>query len=174
MDSLSAFVNDITAFQISLPLWLKIGIILVLIISLLVGGYFLKETFDISYLKGGFNWFIFIAVLNLTTILVIFYYYGNKSNKYVGSPGIKGKKGKRGKKGTSVSCSYKCKNNLYIQSVRKADVICTLNTYSADFKTFQDANQYFMNLIKQGNNIDYSSFLKNIILKHHIKTRHDL
>jgi len=165
MDSLSAFVNDITAFQISLPLWLKIGIILVLIISLLVGGYFLKETFDISYLKGGFNWFIFIAVLNLTTILVIFYYYGNKSNKYVGSPGIKGKKGKRGKKGTSVSCSYKCKNNLYIQSVRKADVICTLNTYSADFKTFQDANQYFMNLIKQGNNIDYSSFLKNIILE---------
>jgi hypothetical protein len=165
MDSLSAFANDISAFQINLPLWLKIGIVLVLIISLLVGGYFLKETFDISYLKGGFNWFIFIAVLNLTTILLIFYYYGKKSNTYVGPAGINGKKGKRGKKGTSVSCSYKCKNNLYIQSVRKADVICTLNTYSEVFKLFQDTNQYFMNLIKQGNNIDYSSFLKNIILE---------
>jgi hypothetical protein len=164
MDSLSAFVNDITEFQIDLPLWLKIGIILVLIIILLVGGYFLKETFDISYLKGGFNWFIFVAVLNLITILVIFYYYGKKSNSYVGRPGIKGKKGKRGKKGTSVSCSYKCKNNLYIELVRKAEIICTLNTYTEEFKQFHEANKYFMNLIKQGNDIDYSSFLKNIIL----------
>jgi hypothetical protein len=165
MDSISAFVKDIIAFEIVLPLWLKIGIILVLIISLLVGGYFLKETFDISYLKGGYNWFIFVALINLITILLIFYYYGKKNNTYVGVRGVKGKKGKRGKKGTSVSCSYKCKNNLYIQSVRKTDIICTLNTYSVEFKQYQEANEYFMDLIKQGNNIDYSSFLKNIILE---------
>ena len=165
MDSLTAFANDITTFQVDIPLWLKIGIILVLILFLLVGGYFLRDTFDISSLRNGYIWFIFIAVLNLTTILVIFYYYGNKSNTYMGTPGVRGKKGKRGKKGTSVSCSYKCKGNLYIQSVKKTDTIATLNTYTQEFKTYNDAFQYFMNLIKKGNAIDYSSFLQNIILE---------
>lgn len=165
MDSLSAFANDITSFELDLPLWLKMGIIIVLIVAFVVGGYFAKDMFDISYLQGGFNWFIFVAVVNLATILVIFYYYGKKSNTYVGKPGIKGKKGKRGKKGTSVSCSYNCKNNLYIQSVRKEDTICVLNTYTKDFKDIQNNYQYFMNLIKQGNNIDYTSFLNNIILE---------
>jgi len=165
MDTLSAFVNDINSFQISIPLWIKIGIILVLIISLLVGGYFIKDTFDIAYLKSGFGWFIFVAVVNLVSILVIFTYYGKKTNTYVGSSGVRGKKGKRGKKGTSVSCSYKCKKNIYIQSVRKTDIICTLNTYSDQFIDINNNYRYFANLINSGNNIDYTSFLTNIIIE---------
>ena len=165
MDSLSAFVNDISAFQINIPLWLKIGFILVLIISLAVGGYFIKDIFDISYLKGGFSWFIFVAVVNLTTILVIFYYYGTKHGSYVGKPGKKGKKGKKGKVGSSTTCTYQCKKNIYIQSVRKTDIICTLSTYTEYFKTINDYYQYFDNLIEQGNNIDYGSFLDNIIIR---------
>jgi len=165
MDTLSAFVNDISSFQIGVPLWVKIGVILVLLISLLVGAYFVKDTFDIAYLKDGFGWFIFIAVLNLTTILVIFTYYGKKSDKYVGPPGVRGKKGKRGKKGTSVSCSYKCKKNIYIQSVRKTDIICTLNTYTVEFILINNNYRYFNNLINRGSNIDYDSFLTNIIVE---------
>jgi hypothetical protein len=165
MDSLSAFVNDISAFQINIPLWLKIGFILVLIISLVTGAYFVKDTFDISYLKGGFSWFIFVAIVNLTTILLIFYYYGNKNGSYVGKPGKKGKKGKRGKVGSSTTCSYQCKKNIYIESVRKTDIICTLSTYTEYFKTVNDNYQYFVKLIEQGNNIDYSSFLDNIIIQ---------
>jgi len=165
MDTLSAFLNDISSFQIGVPLWVKIGVILVLLISLLVGAYFVKDTFDIAYLKDGFGWFIFIAVLNLTTILVIFTYYGKKSDKYVGPPGVRGKKGKRGKKGTSVSCSYKCKKNIYIQSVRKTDIICTLNTYTVEFILINNNYRYFNNLINRGSNIDYDSFLTNIIVE---------
>lgn len=165
MDSLSAFVNDVSSFQIAIPLWIKIGIILVLIISLIIGGYFIKDTFDISYLKGGFSWFIFIAVINLTSILLIFYYYGANTGKYVGAQGKRGKKGKLGKVGSSTTCTYNCKTNIYIQSVRKTDIICTLNTYSDDFKTINNKYKYFTNLIKQGNNIDYGSFLNNIINK---------
>jgi len=165
MDSLSAFVNDISSFQINIPLWLKIGFILVLIISLVVGGYFINNAFDISYLKGGYSWFIFVAVVNLTTILLIFYYYGNKNGSYVGPRGKKGKKGKKGKVGSSTTCTYQCKKNIYIESVRKTDIICTLNTYTTDFKTVNDSYQYFANFIEQGNNIDYASFLNNLIIQ---------
>lgn len=165
MDTLSAFVNDITSFELNIPLWLKVGIILVLLISLLVGAYFVQDIFDIAYLKGGFGWFIFVAVVNLTTILVIFYYYGKKNNTYLGPPGVKGKKGKRGKKGTSVSCSYKCKRNIYIQSVRKTDTVCTLSTYTKQFKAIDDNYNYFEVLINSGNNINYTSFLNNIIVE---------
>jgi hypothetical protein len=165
MDTLSAFVNDITSFELNIPLWLKVGIILVLLISLLVGSYFVKDTFDIAYLKDGFGWFIFVAVVNLSTILVIFYYYGRKNNSYVGPSGVRGKKGKRGKKGTSVSCSYKCKRNIYIQSVRKTDIICVLSTYTNEFKSIDNNYSYFETLINSGNNIDYTSFLNNIIIE---------
>lgn len=165
MDSLSAFANDISSFQITIPLWLKIGFILVLIISLVVGGYFVKDTFDISYLKGGFSWFIFVAVVNLTTILLIFYYYGSKNGSYVGKPGKKGKKGKKGKVGSSTTCTYQCKKNIYIESVRKTNTICTLSTYTTYFTDINNNYQYFVNLINQGNNIDYASFLDNIIIK---------
>ena len=145
MDSISAFVNDISAFQITFPLWLKIGIILVLIISLLVGGYFIKDIFDITQFKGGFSWFIFVAVINLTTILIIFYFYGSKTGTYIGPSGKRGKKGKHGKVGSSTTCTYKCKNNIYIQSVKKTDIICTLSTYTPDFKLYKENYQYFVN-----------------------------
>jgi hypothetical protein len=47
MDTLTAFIDDIAAFQINLPLWLQAGIILVIILALVAGGYFLKDSFDI-------------------------------------------------------------------------------------------------------------------------------
>ena len=65
MDTLTLFATDISDFKINLPLWLKIGIILVLIVSLLVGGYFIQSTFDISYLKNGFNCYIIVELINL-------------------------------------------------------------------------------------------------------------
>lgn len=165
MDTLSIFVNDISSFNITIPLWLKIGLIFVLIISLVVGGYFIKDTFDILYLKGGFSWFIFVAVMNLTTILIVFYYYDSKTGSYKGPPGKIGKKGKRGKVGSSTTCTYQCKKNIYIETVRKTDKICTLNTYFAVFKTINNNYQYFANLIEKGNNIDYTSFLNNLIME---------
>ena len=168
MDSLSAFVNDITAYQITIPLSVKIGFIVVLIVSILLGGYFIRDMFDISYLRGGYSWFIFVAVINLTTILAIFYYYNTNNGSYVGPQGKRGKKGKRGKVGSSTTCTYNCKNNIYIQSVRKTDIICTLNTYTLDFKTINNNYQYFVNLINNGNNIDYSGFLNNIIIQNSV------
>ena len=72
-DTLSIFVNDISDFEVPIPLELQIGIIIVLIIALCVGAYFLRDIFDISTMRGGFSWFIFVAVLNLVSILVIFF-----------------------------------------------------------------------------------------------------
>ncbi len=164
MDTLTLFVNDISEFKINLPLWFKIGILLVLIVSLLVGGYFIQSTFDISYLKNGFNWYIIVALINLISILLIYYYYNDKNTKYVGGRGVKGIKGKRGKKGTSVSCSYNCKKNIYIQTVRKTDKIATLSVYNENFNSLNTTYKYFENLISSGTNIDYDSFLKNILI----------
>ena len=167
METLSAFVNDISSFKINLPLWLKLGVIIILIIGLVIGGYFMQDIFNSEYFKRGFNWFIVIAVINLLSIALIFYYYGKKNNKYVGGSGKRGKKGIRGKKGSSVSCAYNCKNNIYIQTVRKTDIICTLSVYNKNFNSLITIYNYFDNFINnsKSNNIDYESFIQNILIK---------
>ena len=102
-ESIKNFVIEISEFKITLPLELQIGFIIIILIALCVGGYFLHDTFNITTMRNGFSWFIFIAILNLTSILVIFLYYNTKTGTYIGNQGSVGIKGKLGKKGTTVS-----------------------------------------------------------------------
>ena len=164
MESISAFVNDISAYQIKLPLWFQSGIILILIVVFIVGGYFLRDIFDVSALRSGYVWFISIAVINLITIFLIFTYYGKSAGNYPSPPGNRGKKGKRGKVGSSVTCSYECKTNIYLQSVRKTDTVCRLDAYDSNFKILYTAFSYFQNILDAGNAIDYTGLINNIIL----------
>lgn len=164
MDSISAFVDDISAFEIKLPLWFQSGIILILIVVFVVGGYFMRDIFDISVLRSGYVWFIAIAVINLITIFLIFTYYGKSAGNYPSPRGNRGKKGKRGKVGSSVSCSYECKTNIYLQSVRKTDTVCRLDAYDSNFRTLYTAFSYFQNILDKGNDIDYTGLINNIIL----------
>ena len=164
MDAISDFVNEITAYQINVPISVQIGIIVVLIVMLCIGGYFMRDVFDVDAMRSGFSWFIFVAVLNLVSLLVIFLYYNTKQGTYKGPVGKVGNKGKIGKKGTSVSCSL-CKNNLYLQKIRSSDIICNLYSYVPEFKSIFIAENYFDVIIQKGNNIDYDSFIKNLILK---------
>ena len=168
--TLSDFVDGITSFEITIPLWIQITIIIIVILTLTLGAYFMRDFFDISYLRSGMTWFVFVAVLNLSTMLVIFLYYNNKSTAYIGKQGPKGKKGKMGKKGKSVTCSY-CKNNIYLQRVRKSDVICTLSTYTDAFKTINENATFFEDILKKGNDIAYDNFVNGIILGKTIKTQ---
>jgi hypothetical protein len=162
---LTDFIDGIIAFEINIPLWIQIAVIIIVIITLSIGGYFMRDFFDISYMRSGMTWFIFIAILNLSTMLLIFLYYNKKTSatSYVGAPGNKGKRGKMGKIGKSVTCSY-CKNNIYLQRVRKSDVICTLSTYTTDFKSIENNTKYFDNILKKGNRINYDNFVNGIIL----------
>jgi len=96
--------------------------------------------------------------------LAIFIFYGKKSGTYTGSSGIRGKKGKRGKIGASVTCSYECTKNIYIQSVRRTDIICRLDTYTQSFETIYTAFNYFQNILNNGNSIDYTGLINYIIL----------
>lgn len=169
MDTLTAFVNDISAFEIKLPLWFQAGIILILIAALVIGGYFLRDTFDVSALRSGYVWFIAIAVINFITIFLIFTYYGNTAGNYPSPPGVRGKKGKRGKVGSSISCSYECNTNIYLQSVRKSDTVCRLDVYDSNFKTLYAAYSYFQAILDEGNEIDYTGLINNIILGNAIK-----
>jgi hypothetical protein len=162
MDSITNYVNSITSYQINIPIELQITIIMIIIIALCVGGYFLYDIFDITAMKSGFSWFIFIAVLNLITILVVFIYYNTKNGKYVGPIGKPGNKGIIGKKGTTVSCNL-CKNNLYLEKVKTSKIICNLNTHNHLNGIFNLEN-YFNDIVEQGNSIDYDSFINNIIL----------
>lgn len=131
---------------------------------LITGGYFAYDTFDISTTRNGFVWFIFIAFLNLTTIMVVLIYYNTKSSPkaYTGKSGRQGKKGSMGKVGTSVSCNY-CKSNVYLQRVKKAEPIAVLSTYTEAFKNISENLAYFNNIIAQGN-INYDSFVNGIVL----------
>ena len=114
-------------------------------------------------MRNGFSWFIFVAILNLTSILVIFLYYNSNKGTYKGDQGKSGAKGKLGKKGKSVSCNF-CKNNIYIQKVRQSNVICRLDTKVKAFIPIFNKEKYFNDILEKGNNIDYDSFVNNIIL----------
>ena len=168
--TITDFINGISSFNFNVPLWLQITIIIIVIIVISIGAYFSREYFDTTYMRSGIMWFVFIAILNLSTILAIFAYYNVKTNAITanisdGKSGIPGKRGKMGKKGNFINCSY-CKNNVYIQKVRKSDVICTLSTYTIEFITINNNANYFGEILKKGNNIAYDSFVNGIILGH--------
>ena len=161
---LTSFIYGITSYNITIPVWLQITMIIITMILLITGGYFAYDTFDIKYTRSGFMWFIFIAFLNLITILMVLIYYNNKKSPalYTGLSGRAGKKGNMGKTGTSVSCNY-CQNNIYLQRVKISDPIARLSTYTSEFKTISDNIKYFNNIISQGN-INYDSFVNGIVL----------
>jgi hypothetical protein len=164
MDAISDFVNNISEYEIIFPLWFKVGIIVVILMGFVVGGYLMRDTFDTSYLRNGFTWFIFIGILNLTTILIIYLYYNNKTQSLQGLPGVKGRKGKRGKVGKSVSCSYTCKDNLYIKTVKNTNEIVNLNTNYYQSMDTRETIKYFIDQTEKRENINYTSFINNIIL----------
>ena len=163
---LSDFINAITSFDIIIPIWLQIGIIIVVMIALTVGAYAIRDTFEIGNMRGGLMWFVFVAMINLISIFVIFVYYGKKNNTYVGIQGPSGKKGKSGKEGKYVSCTFDCKNNIYIQRIRHSDVIC--NVYDI-LNIYNDTTTYFTKLISN-NNIIWDDFVNSIILGKTVKS----
>ena len=79
----SDFIDGITSFKITIPLWLQITAIIVVMVTLCISGYFMKDFFDIAYIRGGMSWFIFVAILNLSSLLVIFIYYRPIYEKYI-------------------------------------------------------------------------------------------
>ena len=162
-EPITDFITSISAYHIPIPYSLQVSIIVVIIIGLLISAYFFYDTFDIEVMRHGFSWFIFVAVVNLATILIVFMYYHSKSGALQGAPGKPGKKGSIGKKGTSVSCNN-CKNNLYIYRVKRSNTICTIPSQPKVFKHIFNMEKYFNDIINQGNRIDYTSFINNILL----------
>ena len=162
------FIDGISSFSFTIPLWLQITIIIIVIIVISIGAYFSRDYFDTTYMRSGIIWFVFIAILNLSTILAIFIYYNIKTNAINakisdGKPGIPGERGKMGKRGKYINCNY-CTNNIYIQTVRRTDVICTLNTYTDEFKIIKANVKFFEDILTSGNSIAYDSFVNGIIL----------
>ena len=162
-ESITDFTTSISAYQIPIPYSLQVSILVIIIIGLLISAYFFYDTFDLEIMRHGFSWFIFVAVVNLATILIVFIYYNKKSGALQGPQGKPGKKGTIGKKGTSVSCNN-CKNNLYIYRVKKSNKICTIPLFQKAFKHIYNMENYFNDILNQGNAIDYNSFINNILL----------
>ena len=165
---ISDFISAIASFSFNIPLWLQITIIVIVIIALSIGSYFLSDLFDTTYMRSGVVWFVFVAVLNLSTILAVFIYYSSKmsdinSKISFAKPGQVGKKGRTGKKGKYLSCSY-CAKDLFIQQSRSSDVMCELSTYTDAFTSINNVLQYFQNILDNGNSINYTSFVNGILL----------
>jgi len=168
-ESVTDFTTTISDYEIPIPYSVQVTIIVFIIVGLCSAGFFLRESFDLDMMRNGFSWFIFIAVLNLITILVVFLYYNSTTGKLKGPTGKPGKKGTFGKKGTSVSCNY-CKNNIYMQRVRQSNTICHLPSQPKVFNYVFELENYFNSILGQGNTIDYSSFINNIILNQNRKS----
>jgi hypothetical protein len=165
---LTDFISAISSFTFNIPLWLQITIISIVIIALSIGSYFLSDMFDTTYMRSGVLWFVFVAILNLSTILVVFIYYSSKmsdinSKVTSGKPGPSGKKGRKGKKGKYLSCSY-CAKDLFIAQSRSSDVMCELSTYTDAFTDINNKLKYFQNITNNGNTINYASFVDVLLL----------
>ena len=162
------FIDAILSFSFTVPLWLQITIVIIIIIALSSASYFASDLFDTTYMRSGMSWFIFVAVLNLSTILVVFIYYSSKMSNINAKisdakPGPVGKKGQRGKKGKYLSCSY-CAKDLFIQQSHSSSVMCELSTYSESFRTIDDNLKYFQSILDNGNTINYNGFVYSILL----------
>lgn len=167
LDSLTLFINSIAEFSFNIPVSVIITILVIIIIALCVSMYFVREKFETNYLRTAYTWYFIVAIINLLSILAIYYFYNSVSGQYIGPKGKKGKRGKMGKHGTSVSCSY-CKGNIYIESTHRSDVICKLSTMTPttfinSMTTINSNNNYFTDLIENGT-IDYSQFVSKIVL----------
>ena len=168
LQQITDFINAIISFSFTVPLWLQITFIVIVIIALSIGSYFVSDLFDTTYMRSGVVWFVFVAVLNLATILAVFIYYSTKmrdinSNISDAKPGPVGKKGRKGKKGKYLSCSY-CAKDLFIQKTNTSDVMCELSTYSESFTSINKNIQYFQNILDNGNTINYTGFVNGILL----------
>ena len=162
-ESVTDFTTSISSYEIPIPYTVQVTIIICIIVGLCLARYFLQESFDLDMMRNGFSWFIFVAVLNLITLLLVFLYYNTTAGTFKGPRGISGKKGTIGKKGTSVSCNY-CQNNLYLQRVRRSNTICAIPAQPKSLKHIFDLENYFNAVLGQGHSINYTSFIDNIIL----------
>ena len=169
LEAVVDFSNTITAYKVPISYKLQVTIIIFIIVGLCLAGYFFQESFNLDIMRTGFSWFIFVAVLNLITILVVFLYYNTTTGTFKGPSGIPGKKGTIGKKGTSVSCNY-CKNNIYIQRVRHSNKICNIPSEPKSLKRVFELEDFFNKIIGEGHTINYTSFIDNIILNQNKKT----
>lgn len=168
-EGINAFYNDVLSYDITIPFFLKIAIIIIVITVLTIGMYYAKNEFEISYFSSAYTWYFVVALLNLISILVIVYFYYSKDGTYVGPKGKKGKRGSHGREGKSVTCTYDCNNNIYVQKTNNSDIICQLNSmipsgYANTFVTINNNLNYF-NTIINIDNINYTTLVSNVVLQ---------
>ena len=161
MDQINTLVDDITSVEWSIPVSIKLFILFGIIIFLSVGYYIFKDNEIIAGWGDATTWLYIIIIINLVNISGVLIYNSYKKVP-VGRPGIRGKSGKKGNTGKYLSCSY-CKTNLYIDTVRKYDVITRLNI-AQNTNTQQMINDitYFNNLVKQNDAIDISGLVTSL------------
>lgn len=177
-EGISAFYNDVLSYDITIPFFFKITIIVILITVTIIGMYFAKSEFEISYFSSAYTWYFVVALVNLISILVIVYFYYSKGGTYIGPKGKKGNRGSHGREGKSVTCTYDCTNNIYVQKTQNSDVICKLNSmipsgYKNTFITINNNLNYF-NTIINTDNINYTSLVSNVVLQKTGQTINDI
>ena len=64
MEAITDFVDGISSYDITIPVWAKIALIVVIIIALCGTAYFMSDYFNLAYMRSGMAWFIFVAVIN--------------------------------------------------------------------------------------------------------------
>ena len=161
MDQINTLVDDITSVEWSIPVSIKLFILFGIMIFISVGYYMFKDNEIIAGWGDATTWLYIIIIINLVNITGVLIYNSYKKVP-VGRPGIRGKSGKKGNTGKYLSCSY-CKTNLYIDTVRKYDIITRLNI-AQNTNTQQMINDvtYFNNLIKQNDAIDISGLVTSL------------
>jgi hypothetical protein len=122
MDILTDFVNEISKFNLSIPLPIQISayVIVGIIITALV--YLFRDTLDASKFRDSYMWYYFIAIFNIVNICLVLWFYWSKSGTFIGPAGNTGPVGTRGDIGENMNCTL-CSNNIYTVNTSRYDLI---------------------------------------------------
>ena len=123
--SMKNFLLEILDFNIKIPLAVRMGITITLLIIIIAIMFVYKNEFSSDNLfKNNYKWWCIVAIFNLLSISIIMYYYENKEIE--GVPGAKGKRGDKGDRGKFITCSF-CADNLFVKKTKKYNTIVDLS-----------------------------------------------
>jgi len=112
--------------DIPIPLQIAFYAFLAVLITIIVSMFY--STLRVSSIRNSFMWYYYIAMFNLLNICLFLYFYHRKQSDgtIIGEPGLSGIPGPKGGSGYNADCSL-CATNLYIQKVKYAAPIITLD-----------------------------------------------
>ena len=163
--TISNFITSIGEVGYEIPYYYKAAFLTILIVIVSAIIYIFNDMFKKGAFRDTYVWYYVVIIVNLINILLIVTYYNIKKDER-GPIGLPGKKGAKGDRGKFLNCGY-CDYTLFFQKTKRYNTICKL-TNNPSSTVLEITKGKFKDLI-EGNNVSYSTFLGDLLLKSKIE-----